>query len=51
MVGRCVRRYILVGWAGWAFSYGLARMGGGIFLVVRGEWRYILCEYMLFMGE
>ena len=51
MIGECVRSIFWLDGAGWTFSYGLARMGGGIFWVVGVKWRYILCEETLFIGE
>ena len=50
-VGGGVWRYNLVGyldvwifgWIFWTFLYQLARVGGGIFWMVVGKWRGILC--------
>ena len=39
------------GW-GWVDIFcGLARMGGGIFWVVEGKWKYILHEWTFFEGK
>ena len=50
MVGGGVWRYILVGWVWVDIFYGLARMVGGIFWVIGARWRYILCEWTIFIG-
>lgn len=51
MVEAGVCTYILVGWGQVNIFYELAWVGGGIFWMVGGKWKYFLCDWILLMGR